>query len=159
MWLAASGKSSAQICDTTGYRRDWVFNIVKRYNDGGPDALGDQRRNNGGHGRKLTDDQVERVRVRLESGPPDDGGLWTSPKVAAWVNSEFDLDIDFKLAWDYLKRMGFVLRRPRPSHVKSDKKAQEAFKKGGFEVPFSTSWHEEEVSPSQSGPKTKRDSD
>jgi transposase len=142
VWLAATGKPSKQIVEATGYRRDWVFQIIKRYNEGGPEALGDKRRYNGGHGRIINDEQLEVLAARLDHPPPD-GGLWTSPKVAAWANEEFGLDIDFKLAWDYLKRMGFTLRRPRPTHVRADKKAQRAFKKGGSNVVFESSWHEE----------------
>ena len=142
VWLAARGMPSREIVEATGYRRDWVFQIIKRTNEGGPEALADQRKNNGGHGRIINDQQLAVLSARLEHPPPD-GGRWTSPKVAAWVNKEFGLDIDFKLAWDYLQRMGFSLRRPRPAHVKADKKAQDAFKKGGSEVVFESSWHEE----------------
>jgi transposase len=157
VWLAAKGLPSKAIVEATGYRRDWVFQIIKRYNEGGPDALGDKRQNNGGNGRILDDAMVAKLAARLEHPPPD-GGLWTSPKVAAWVNETFDLDIDFKLAWDYLQRMGFVLKRPRPSHALADKKAQEAFKKGGSNVLFETSWREETAPESRSGRRTKPES-
>jgi len=30
--------------------------------------------------------------------------------------------------WEYLRRLGFTLRHPRPKHIKADNKAQEAFK-------------------------------
>ena len=31
--------------------------------------------------------------------------------------------------WDYLQKLGFSLRRPRPRHAKADDAAQAAFKK------------------------------
>ena len=130
VWLAAKGLSSKQVCDATGYGRDWVFRIIKQYNEEGPASMGDGRVNNGGHGTVLTKEQVEKLRKRLETPPPD-GGLWTSPKVAVWMTKEAGRPVDFKLAWDYLKRMGFSLQRPRPAHTKADKEAQDAFKKGG----------------------------
>jgi transposase len=158
VWLTAKGLPSKAIVEATGYRRDWVFQIVKRYNEGGPDALGDERKNNGGHGRLLDDDRGARLAVGLEQAPPD-GGRWPRPKFASWLNETFDLDIDFKLAWDDPKRMGFVLRRPRPSHARADKAAQEAFKTGGSSVLVETSWREETVRESPPGPKSRRGSD
>jgi len=155
--LAAEGRSSREIGEVTDYGRDWIFKLVKRFNDDGIDGLVDGRHDNGGHGRVLNDQQLEALRVLLESPPPD-GGLWTSPKVAKWMTEQVGRPVDFKLAWDYLKRLDFSLQRPRPSHVQADKEAQEAFKKGGFAVVFETSWHKEEVPRSRSGRKTKRDS-
>lgn len=158
VWLAASGKLSREITEATGYGRDWVFRIIKRYNEEGPGSLEDARSNNGGHGRVLTDEDIEALRERLETPPPD-GGLWTSPKVAAWMTKRVGRPVDFKLAWDYLKRMGYTLQQPRPSHTKADPEAQDAFKKGGFVDLFSTSWHKEKVPASASGPKMKAASD
>ena len=45
--MALAGKSSREIVDATTLGRDWVFVILKRYNEGGPDALGDNRVRNG----------------------------------------------------------------------------------------------------------------
>ena len=158
IWLAAEGKSSKEVSEVTDYGRDWVFKIVKRFNDGGVDGLVDGRHSNGGHGRVLNDEQLEALRLLLESPPPD-GGLWTSPKVAVWMSEQVGRPVDFKLAWDYLKRLNFTLQRPRPSHVQADKEAQEAFKGGGSDVVFESSWHKERVPRSRSGRKTKRGSD
>lgn len=130
VWLASTGKSSAEIMEATGFTRDWLFKIVRRYNEGGEDALLDRRANNGGHSRLLTEEDIERLRTRLLT-PPDDGGMWTSPKVAAWLTELTGHPWHFKLAWAYLKRIGYVLLRPRPVHLKSNPEAREAFKKGG----------------------------
>jgi transposase len=134
VWLAASGKSSKVICEATGFSRDWVFKIIGRYNELGPEGLGDRRANNGGHGRILTEEHIAALRERLES-PPDDGGLWTSPKIGAWLSDLVGREVHFKLAWVYMKRLGYSLKRPRPAHEKSDPEAREAFKKGGSEKP------------------------
>lgn len=64
VWLGAKGLPPTTIVDATGHRRDRVFQFVKRYHDGGPDALDDKRNNNGGPGRLLDDDKVARLAGR-----------------------------------------------------------------------------------------------
>ena len=128
--LPAEGRSSREIGEVTDYGRAWIFKLVKRLNDARIDGLVDGRHDNGGHGRVRNDQQLEALR-ELQESPPPDGGLWTSPKVAQWMTEQVGRPVDFKLAWDYLKRLDFSLQRPRPSNVQADKEAQEAFKKGG----------------------------
>lgn len=38
--------------------------------------------------------------------PPADGGMWTGPKVAAWMRERLGRDVDPRLGWDYLQRLG-----------------------------------------------------
>ena len=44
--------------------------------------MGDLRRRNGATASVLKPEVLDKLRVRLKD-PPDDGGLWTSAKVAA----------------------------------------------------------------------------
>lgn len=62
-------------------------------------------------------------------GPPETGGLWSGPKVAAWMSETLHKEVQPQRGWDYLKKLGFSLQRPRPSHRKADPEAQAAFKK------------------------------
>ncbi len=62
-------------------------------------------------------------------GPAPDGGLWTGPKVAAWIEEKTGTKTHPQRGWVYLKRLGFSLRRPRPRHAKADPEEQETFKK------------------------------
>ena len=61
----------------------WLEELAARYNAHGPAALGDQRRRNGRAASLLRDDVLAALAERLRT-PPDDGGLWSGPKVAAW---------------------------------------------------------------------------
>ena len=60
---------------------------LARYNAQGPQALGDLRRRNGTSPSVLRPDLLKKLKARLLEPPPD-GGLWTSPKVAAWMAGE-----------------------------------------------------------------------
>src|SRR3954447_26660289 len=53
-------------------------------------SLGDLRRRNGTSPSVLRPDLLEKLKARLREPPPD-GGLWTSPKVAAWMAGELGL--------------------------------------------------------------------
>jgi len=59
----------------------WVRLLGKRYNEHGPDSLGDRRQGNGSAPAILTPEALSSLKERLKT-PPDDGGLWTGPKVA-----------------------------------------------------------------------------
>jgi hypothetical protein len=60
----------------------WVRILIDRYNEGGPDRLGDQRAHNGTEPKILTPEALAALQERLKS-PPDDGGQWTGPKTLA----------------------------------------------------------------------------
>src|SRR4051812_49872566 len=84
IWLLAKGHEVAEVAATTAFGVRWVEKLLARYNAGGPDALGDLRRRNGTRATILKPELLDKLRLRL-AGPPADGGLWTSRKVAAWV--------------------------------------------------------------------------
>src|SRR3954454_16589547 len=84
IWLLAKGHEVAEVAATTAFGVRWVEKLLARYNAGGPDALGDLRRRNGTRATILKPELLDKLRLRL-AGPPADGGLWTSGKVAAWM--------------------------------------------------------------------------
>lgn len=62
-------------------------------------------------------------------GPAPDGGLWTGPKVAEWIEQRTGEGTHPQRGWVYLKRLGYSLKRPRPRHHEADQEEQESFKK------------------------------
>jgi transposase len=129
VWMAASGKPSKAIVEATTYNRAWVFVVIKRYNDEGPDGLLDRRRKNGGHNLLLIPSQQEELAEALLQEPPG-GGLWNSLKVADWIAQKTGRKVSKQRGWDYLRRLGFSTQRPRARHAKANAKQQEAFKRG-----------------------------
>src|SRR3954447_11658589 len=104
--------------------------LLARYNAQGPQALGDLRRRNGTSPSVLRPDLLEKLKVRLLEPPPD-GGLWTSPKVAAWMAGELGLaEVLPQRGWEALKAIGWSVQKPRPRHPASaTPEEREAFKK------------------------------
>ena len=151
--LKSEGWSAKSIADICKRREDWVRRTVHVYNEGGPDALQDGRRDNGRE-RVLNPFACEQLAVALLR-PPADGGLWTSPKVSAWIEEHFNSAVRPHTAWMYMVRTGHTRQVPRPKHPDADPKAQEAFKKGGSKAVFETSFENIPRRKSRSGPKTK----
>ena len=116
MWLLASGKDVSECADATGYSVRWIDKLIARYNADGAASLGDRRRSNGGREALLREAQLADLAATLEEAPPA-GGLWSGPKVAAWiVEATGWAHVHPQRGWDYLKRCGYSLQRPRPRH-------------------------------------------
>jgi transposase len=132
VWLISEGKTTRQVMETTGYSRGWIQQLARRYNAYGPEALGDRRhRNPGARDRALlTAEQQQELREVLTKPPPD-GGMWNSRKVGEWIERRTGRVVSQKKqrGWEYLKRLGYSPKVPRPHHRKANNSEQEAFKK------------------------------
>ena len=109
--------SATAAAKVVGFTPAWGRAILKRYNARGPDALTDGRRGNGSD-PKLTAGQRAELLAALQSEPPD-RGLWTGPKVAAFVKRRFGVEVRKQTGWVWLKDLGFRLVVPRPRHPKA----------------------------------------
>src|SRR4051794_16758765 len=130
IWLLAKGHASAEVAATVSYARRWVERLLARYNAQGPQALGDRRRRNGTSPSILRPDLLDKLKARLREPPPD-GGLWTSPKVAAWMAGELGLAAVLpQRGWEALKAINWSVQKPRPRHPGSaTPEERAAFKK------------------------------
>ena len=109
--------SATTAAGLVGFTPAWGRAILKRYNDRGPEGLADGRRGNGAD-PKLTPRQQAELYAALQ-GPPPDHGLWTGPKVAAFVRDRFGVAVWPQTGWQWLKDLGFRLVVPRPRHPKA----------------------------------------
>src|SRR5262249_44102219 len=109
--------SATKAAELVGFTPGWGRAILKRYNAHGPAALADRRRDNGAD-PKLTPEQQAELFTTLQVGPPD-GGLWSGPKVAAYVKERFGVEVRNQTGWQWLKDLGFRLVVPRPRHPKA----------------------------------------
>src|SRR4051812_15253036 len=130
IWLLAKGHGIAEVAATVSYAQRWVERLLARYNAQGPQALGDLRRRNGTSPSVLRPDLLDKLKARLLEPPPD-GGLWTSPKVAAWMAGELGLAAVLpQRGWEALKAINWSVQKPRPRHPASaTPEEREAFKK------------------------------
>ncbi len=125
--------SIEEVANIVGFSPDWIRKIVRRYNQHGPDSLVDgHQKNPGGKKYALTEEQQKQLFERLQK-PPDDGGLWSGPKVGELIKQVFGIKVHRTTGWDYLKRLGFTLQVPRPKHLKSATPEEEAAFKASFQ--------------------------
>lgn len=130
VWLLSQGRSEREVAAATGYGQRWITEIVWRYNAEGAGGLGDQRAKNTG-ARPLLSQEDELTLQDALAAPPADGGLWTGPKVAAWMTARLGRQIWPQRGWDYLQKLGYSSQVPRPRHAKAASATeQEAFKRG-----------------------------
>jgi transposase len=116
------------VAEVTGYCRNWIHILVRRYNQQGPQALVDHRHANPGPAPLLSAEQQAHL-VQDLNAPPADGGLWTGRKVARWIQTQTGRQVHPQRGWEYLKRLCFSKRVLRPRHAKADLAAQAEFKK------------------------------
>lgn len=133
IWLLDQGRHVPAIAAELGYSQDWVRTIVHRYRDLGAEGLKDRRHSNPGATPLVNAAVRQELHARLVD-PPDDGGLWTGPKVAVWLSQRVGRPIAPQRAWEVLRDLGFTLQRPRPTAVHTDPETQAAFKKGGLSL-------------------------
>jgi transposase len=117
IWLVTrpgQRRSAHAASKIVGLSPAWAAEILKRWNAHGPDGLRDGRRENGA--APLLNGRQQQALLTALRGRAADGGLWTSPKVAQYVRERWGHTIHPVTGWKWLKRLGFTLQVPRPSH-------------------------------------------
>jgi transposase len=104
IWLLAQGRTPAEVADSVGYSRNWIYELVRGYNRYGPEYLGDKRQDNPGQPPLLNDIQKAQLWQTLQQ-PPEDGSRWDGPKVAQWMSEVLGRPIHPQRGWEYLKNL------------------------------------------------------
>ena len=130
VWLLAKGHSTAEVAEIVALSPRWVNKLARRYEAEGAEALGDRRRRNAGAKPLLSPEDLEALRERLRT-PPDDGGVWSGPKVARWIAARLGLvHVHPPRGWEALQKLRWPLQAPRPKNPQAaGPDAQAAFKK------------------------------
>ena len=154
IWLLAKGHSTAEVAELVALSPRWVSQLRRRYEAEGADALGDRRRRNAGARPLLSAADLEALRERLAT-PPDDGGVWTGPKVAGWIATRLGLvHVHTPRGWVALQKLGWSLQAPRPKNPRGASPAEaDAFKKNS-PTPSPRRWSATPARRSRSGPPT-----
>lgn len=133
IWLMSHPKNPqlvTQAAQTVGFCERWARQLVHRYNDEGAEGLIDKRQANQGQAPILTQRQTRKLAKTLLKERPSGEGLWTSPKVADWIEQETGSRPTNQTGLNYLHELGFTLQRPRPVNIKTATKQEiKSFKK------------------------------
>lgn len=132
LWKVGLGWTIKNSAVAVGLNYQYAQRIVKKYNQLGELGVKNNRKQAVKHrrGKKalLNDQQLHLLAKKLQERP-EDGGIWTGPKVARWIEQEIPREkVSNQRGWDYLKKCGYSWQKPRPKHKKGDQKEQEEFK-------------------------------
>jgi transposase len=112
-----------------GRTSGWVTQLTQRYNERGVEAVPDQKGEAKPGPQPLIAALASELDAALRSEAPD-GGLWTAPKVAHWIEERTGRRVHETTAWRAMRRLGFTLQVPRPRHTRSASERERArFKK------------------------------
>ena len=118
IWLLAKGHSVGDVSEMTSFGRRWIEHsllatmrkALRLW------AISPAQRR---AARVFTPEVLAKLRVRLQEAP-DDGGLWTSVKVAAFLARELGLEnVAVQRGWEALKACDMSIQTPRPKNPKS----------------------------------------
>lgn len=115
-------RTPAQVAAVVGLAIPTVRALLHRWNQDGPAGLLDRRAGNGAQPR-LNADQRRALFAALQQRSPD-GGLWTGPKVTAYVHDRWGVTVCLQTGWQWLRDLGFTVQVPRPRHPQAAPEAQ-----------------------------------
>jgi transposase len=154
IWLLAQGRTVLEVAEVLAFVPRWVEQLAQRYNAFGPEALGDRRRRNGKAAGLLTPDLLAALAERVKA-PPEDGGLWSGPKVALWMARRLGLaKVHPQRGWEALRRIGRSIQAPRPRHARAATPDQRSDFKRGSRKPSRGPGRRIRTGRSRSGPRT-----
>src|ERR671911_2803999 len=154
IWLLAQGRTFLEVAGVLAFVPRRVEELAARHNASGPAALGDQRRRNGRAASLLTGDVLAALAERVRT-PPDDGGLWSGPKVAAWMARRLGLErVRPQRGRGALKRIGWSVQAPRPRHARAATPERRADFKSGPRRPSPRPRRRIPTGRSRPGPRT-----
>jgi transposase len=126
--LAIDDLEGDEIARRIGRSPRFVDEWVARYRRGGLDRL--KPRKQPGRKPKLTPEQEEQLRARLDAGPRETDGVCTlrGREIVRIIDREFGVIHTLGGIYDVLRRLGYSTLKPRPRHPKNDPQAMQQFK-------------------------------
>lgn len=129
LYLISQGAVAADAARRVGRASSWITSLARRYNRDGAAAIARKRSTKLSHRAKV-DQKLGKELDKALRTPAPDGGLWTAPKVSAWITEKSGQEVHPVTAWRAMRRLGFSLQVPRPSNKRrASLEEQAVFKK------------------------------
>ncbi len=156
LYLISGGELANHAARRVGRSSGWITDLARRYNERGVEAVPDARGEVApGRRPRLNAEAAQALDAALRVSPAD-GGLWTAPKVAAWIQERTGASVNQSTAWRVMRRMGFTLQVPRPHHRRAASVEEQATFKKSLPTRSPTSSALTRKTRSNSGHRTKR---
>ena len=129
LYLISKGMVAADAARRTGRASSWITSLARRFNRDGAASVARKQSTRPSHRAKVDQQLGQELDKALRTSAPD-GGLWTAPKVAAWITEKTGHEVHPSTAWRTLRRLGFSLQVPRPRNKRRASAEEQAeFKK------------------------------
>jgi len=129
LYLISQGAVAADAARRVGRASSWITSLARRYNQEGASAVVRKQFTRPSHRAKVDHKLGKELDKALRASAPD-GGLWTAPKVAAWITDQTGQEVHQTTAWRAMRRLGFSLQVPRPRNKRRASLEEQAeFKK------------------------------
>ena len=115
LYLISKGVVAADAARRTGRASSWITSLARRYNRDGAAAVSRKQSTKPSHRAKVNIKLGKELDKALRTPAPD-GGLWTGPKVAAWITDKTGHEVHQTTGWRAMRRLGFSLQVPRPAN-------------------------------------------
>jgi transposase len=123
------GKQAAEIADILGVKVEYIYAKVQKYNKLGVGWKDNVRRGGRREERCIMSlDQERDFLQRIESDAIR-GKIITCQQIKSRLENQIDRAVSDDYIWDLFKRHKWTKKKPRQSHPKADKAAQEEYKK------------------------------
>jgi transposase len=130
LYLISRGTLASKAARRVGRTSGWVTQLTQRYNERGVEAVPDQQSEAKPGLPPSVDAAVAAELASALRAEAPEGGLWTAPKVAAWIEQRTGRSVHETTAWRAMRRLGFTLQVPRPRHARAASEREQArFKK------------------------------
>lgn len=128
--VAAEELEGDEVARRLGRSPRFVDEWASRYRRGGLAALVPRKPR--GATPKLSPEQAEQLKARLDAGPRSEDGVCTlrGKDVVRILEAEFGVKHTIGSIYSVLHRIGYSCLSPRPKHEKNDPAAIEAFRQG-----------------------------
>jgi len=131
--MALNGEFTDDIMESLSRSRNFVQRWVYAYRDGGIEAISPKKQT--GRKPKLTSEQIEKLKQRLDAGPTEKDGVCTlrGRDIGSIIEEMFNTSYSLNGVYHLLHSIGYSCLKPRPRHEKNDPAAMEQWKK---DAPF-----------------------
>src|SRR3989344_5979226 len=128
--LRKKGKSLPFISDVVGKRASSISDILRRFEKRGMDGCHALKQK--GQKPKLSPLQKLKLKRALNKSPRAQGipcVIWTTKLIQKFIEKSFRVEYVHRHVRDLVSSLGLSIQKPRPEHIRANKKLQAEFKK------------------------------